>query len=215
MGLEKYVPFGRNAMFGIGLGALVALSGCSALIEAPKRVTEEVWNTFYILASLPLAPFLRNEEPPLNGCIETSEEKVCRSYLSEVNPEGVTLEYFTVLKMNKKIPQTELVLGYFDGINYDPFNEDIKFLVVVAYSGESTEDLIEPYYGHMNLEYDKFISFFDKPRANNLDDSDNQFKNAMERGLIDDIKFDILRVKLKEIMQRGLELADEKLPKSN
>ena len=215
MSLERSVSFGRNAV--LGLGALVFLNSCAGF-EVPIRATEEVIKTVYRLATLPpspISPFFGNYEPSLDECVETEYIKVCKSYISEVDLGGLEEEYFTVLKIDKRIPRTLLVLGYFDGNNYGFSDPDQKLLVVVAYSGESTEDLIDPYYGNMSLDYGQFMGFFERPRGNTFDESENQFKNAVDRGFIDDIEFGVLRKILKEIMQRGLELADEQLPKSN
>ena len=207
--LERCVSLGRSAALGLGALAALGLGGCAI---PPIRATEEVIRTVANMAGLPLPPFFSNYEPSLNECVETRVIKVCKSYLSKENASGLTEGFYTILKLDKRIPQTLLVLGYFDGNNYDLFDEDKKLLVVVAYGGESSKDLIDPYYGNMGLDYAKFMEFFERPRESTFDESENQFKNAMERGFIDDIKFAVLRGKLKEIMQGGLELFDEKLP---
>ena len=213
--LERSVSLGRRVVFGVGLAATLLAPAC-AILEPPIRATEEVISMTYRLGTLPFTYFLGNNEPPINECIKTKtlEEKVCRSYLTEKNKFGMRLEYLGVFEIKKNPPQSVLILGYFDGDSYDPFDETKKFLAVVRYKGKSSEDFIEPDYGKQDYSYDKFMEYFNKPRANTFDDSDNQFKRAKDRGLLDAVWFKRFQVELNETMERALELADEQLPKS-
>lgn len=230
MGIEKYVSFTRNAMFGLGLSALVGLTACRTMFEVPKIVAEEIIRISYTITTLPseiILPGLKRE-PAINECIETPKEKVCRLYLGEIIPELGKREYFGVFKIEKGFfgnDQQRLILAYWDEDRTtrtyteenedEPLRDDEKYLIVVMYTGESSREFVEPVFGKTDVSYTDFIRFFNEPRKNELDTSDNQLKMAKERGFFDEVKTVAFLKMLNEKIGVALELADEQLPKSN
>lgn len=226
MGLEKYFSTGKNIAAAVGL--IAVLTSCASIYEVPRKVAKEVIEITYRLASLPIEVIsLLKNEPPLNGCVETLNEKVCRSYLEEDTTIFGKEEYFGVLKIKKDFlenEQYELVLGYWnedmvtrdwnEDNEYEPIRDEEKILSVVMYAGKSSEDFISPEYGRSNFPYDEFREYFDKPRANIFDTSDNQLKNLISKGLINPAQFESFLNDLHERIGISLKLADEKLPKS-
>jgi hypothetical protein len=218
MGIEKFLLARKT--FAAGLVSVAALvSGCeSALYEIPKKASEKVVDMTYAIATLPQEPLpWLKEEPPLNGCFESIRERVCKLYLRDKDEE-----YFGVLRVEKRLfyDTQRLVLGYFNGDNYNWDRK--KILVVVEFKGNSSEEFIEPHYGKNDYLLSKFLDFFEKPRSNRLDLSDNHIEKAKAGNLISDFK----RVKffkmLEERVGRALEIMEhnnlykiKSIPKGN
>ena len=231
MGIKKYFSAGKR-FAAVGGLALILIS-CESIYEIPKRAAEEVITATYRIAELPLVimPWLKSE-PPVNGCIETSSEKVCRSYLETSTPELGREECFAVLKETYGffgLDSKKLIFGYWneDKVNVrirdfdeEDGKEDIitdaeKYLVVVMYEGIDSEKYIDPAFGHPEYPYVKFKRFFAKPRENTLDTSDNPLGHLTRESLIGAVQLNILRERLRERFGDCLKLADEQLPKYN
>ena len=162
MGIKKYFSVGKRFVAVGGLSSLVLLSGCANILEIPKRAAEEVITAAYRMSELPfgIMPWLKSE-PPVNGCIETSSEKVCRSYLKKDTSGFGIEECFGVLKEIYGffgLDSKKLIFGYWneDKVNVrirdfdeEDGKEDIitdakKYLVVVMYEGRDSEKYIDP-----------------------------------------------------------------------
>lgn len=227
MGIEKYFSVGKKVATAVGLVA--TLSACGTLLEVPKQAAKEVVRMTYTIATLPseiIIPELKRE-PPINGCIETPKEKVCKLYLKKSTPKFGEEEYFGVLKIKKGFfgdNQQRLILGYWDEDKTtrkyteknedEPLRDEEKYLVVVVYEGQNSEEFIDPEFGDNEFPYGEFLKYFDRPRANVLDTSDNPLKNVTRTNLIDAIQLSVFRKELHERIGIALELADEQLPKS-
>lgn len=226
MGIEKYFSVGKRVATTVGL--IATLSSCGTLLKVPKQAAEEVVRMTYTIATLPSEIIISElkREPPINGCIETPKEKVCRLYLEKNTPEFGEEEYFGVLKIKKDFfgnNRQRLILGYWDEDKTtreyteenedEPLRDEEKYLVVVVYEGKNSEEFIDPGFGDNEFSYDGFLRYFDKPRANTLDTSDNPLKNVTRKNLIDAIQLNVFREELHKRIGIALKLADEQLPK--
>ena len=218
-GIEKYVSnfdryfsAGKSAVAVASLVAILTSTSCAFIPKTPKKAAEEVLQMTYRLATLPIS-YLSKDEPPINRCIEDLREKVCKLYLEEETDFG-TEKYFIVLEMKKGIFKDEhrLILGYFDGDNYD--FDGTKKLSVVIYTGENPKNFIDPVYGKQDFGYEEFREYFRKPRANTLDVSDNQLEKLKRNNFINAIQFEVFRKDLHERIGIGVKLADEQLHKN-
>ena len=124
MGIEKYFSVGRK--FAAVGGLVLILASCKSLYEIPKRAAEEVIDITYRIGRLPLKTMSwLKSEPPVNGCVENLNEKVCRLYLKSDTPEFGKEEYFGVYHRKKNLlwpDESELVLGFRDEDGLDMFD---------------------------------------------------------------------------------------------
>tara|TARA_Y100000310_G_C20663787_1_gene806302 strand:- start:1307 stop:1930 length:624 start_codon:yes stop_codon:yes gene_type:complete len=201
MNIEKHLFSGRRALFVGGLALM--LSSCTSWTELPRKAAEEVINLGYKIATLPFSYFQEGERVlfSVNGCINLSEEKVCKLYLEE-EVHGANEEYFGVLRIRKP-NNFEMTLGYSnDGSDID----GNRILTVIRYKGKSFDEFVIPEFGENDHSYEEFRKFFDDPTENQLDVSDNQVKKAIEKGLIGDVQMVFFLDELRERVGHALEL---------
>jgi len=216
--LEKYLS--RRALFGMCLSTLVLLPACG-VIKAKEDLATELAKMTYKIATLPLKPFfwLKSEPsvPSINRCIETPEEKVCKLYLKQEIDFGVYEEYFGVLEIKKVFLENQpsdlvkLILGYFDGDNYD--FDGKKNLVVLMYTGRDSKEFVVPTFGNPYFPYDLFEAYFNDPIKEILDTRENPLKIAEEKNLISLKQFEEFLKLIREQIGEALKIADEQFPR--
>jgi hypothetical protein len=191
MSLEKKASFGKVRR-GIlaSLGMLAFLPSCGISIRAADEVLELTSMMMNLpVKTLKILPWLKRE-PPLNGCVETSSEKVCKFYVEEDNGLGIE-KYYAVLRRTKEFDSNsfwELTLAYDGdlGIRTDDKKPAIQ---VIKYSGESPQRFIAPYFGNGFYDKSEFNSFFEQPREKKLDERDNKLSKYMAEHELDLEKF--------------------------
>lgn len=206
MGIEEYVYSVKSVV--VSMGLVLMLTSCESMFKVPKKDAEQVINvTYYRIANLPIK---------IMHCIENLNEKVCELYLERDTPEFGREEYFGVYHKEKNFlgpGKSKLVLGFRYEDSFDIDGREI--LTVVEYRGESGEKFIDPEFGKLDYSLDEFIEYFNKPRANTLDTSDNQLERLKRKNLIDAVQLNMFLNELHKRMGINVKLADEQLPKSN